>query len=183
MASLLSDMKTVHISSLRYHPDNARRGNVEAIANSLHVNGQFSPVVVQLSTNYILAGNHTVKAAAQLGWSSIDAVYVDVDDRTAKKIMLAANRTADLGEYDNDALLAVLEELDGDLLGTGYTDIDLEVLRHGADDEPELEPEDDPVPNFVVYGAVIQCGTLEDQRSLLAKLSELGFDARPLKRD
>ncbi len=165
------------------HPDNPRRGNLEELKRSLETNGQYKPVVVNGKSGYVVAGNHTVRAAQELGWTEIAYLQLHVDRTTELRILAVDNRIGDLGEYDNDALLAVLDELNGDLLGTGYTEVDLEVLRHRDDEDPEPEPEDDAEPGFVVYGAVIQCGTLEDQRSLLAKLSELGFDARPLKRD
>lgn len=183
MASLLSGIEPVYISSLRYHPENARKGDIDAIARSLCANGQFSPVVVQRSTNYILAGNHTVKAAVQLGWSTIDVVYVNVDDQAAKKILIAANRTADLSSYDNDLLIELLESLNGDLDGTGYTEIDLDVLRDMGEDVPEDEDDDIAGSGIISYGAVIDCDTLAEQRQLVARLRDDGLDARPLRKE
>ena len=121
MQSLINQVERVPIDSLTLHPQNARRGETGAIAASLSTNAQFAPIVVQASTRYVLSGNHTLKAARELGWTEIDAVIVDVDDKHAHKIMLAANRTADLGAYDNDALAELLSYLDGDYQGTGYT--------------------------------------------------------------
>lgn len=183
MASLLSAIEPVYIASLRYHPENARKGNIDAIAKSLCANGQFSPVVVQRSTNYILAGNHTVKAAIQLGWSTVDAVYVNVDDQAAKKILIAANRTADLSSYDNDRLIDLLESLDGDLDGTGYNEVDLDILRDLEGEEPEEDLDDIQAPDIITYGAVIECATLAEQRQLIAHLRDDGLDARPLRKD
>lgn len=142
MNSLVQQIQRVPTASLKTHPDNARRGNVEAIATSLRVNHQFSPIVVQASTNYVLSGNHTLMAARELEWPEIDVVFVDVDDHHAHRIMLAANRTADLGTYDDDALAALLQSLDGDLEGTGYTDEDLAAI---LGDEQEQNPDDTDV--------------------------------------
>ena len=123
----------------RYHPDelrpyhkNPRRGDVEAIARSLEVNGQYRPIVVNLGRHTgrpleVLAGNHTLAAARSLGWDRIAATTVDVDDHQAARIVAADNRTADLGGYDDTALLALLQELD-DLDGTGYDDDDLAAM-------------------------------------------------------
>lgn len=128
MGSLLQNIETVEVDSLITHPHNARRGDVNVIAESLNENQQYSPLVVQASTRYVLSGNHTLLAARQLGWETIDVVLVDVDDERAVKIMLSANRTSDIATYDDDALLVLLERLDGDFTGTGYHAEDFEEL-------------------------------------------------------
>lgn len=125
---LIMAMERVPLDSVEVHPANPRRGNVAAIAESLERNGQFAPIVVQASTRYVLAGNHTTLAARSLQWTDIDAVFVDVDDEAAYRIMLAANRTQELGHYDSDALVELLSYLDGDLIGSGYSDIDVQAL-------------------------------------------------------
>lgn len=117
----------VQVSSLSPFPGNARRGNVEAIAESLMAHGQFRPIVVNSRTMQVLAGNHTLEAAISLGWSLIAAVMVDVDEADAKRILVADNRHADLGRYDDEALLAVLRQLP-DLKGTGFVPKDLDRL-------------------------------------------------------
>ncbi|WP_433225815.1 ParB N-terminal domain-containing protein [Microtetraspora malaysiensis] len=66
MESLLSgSVERVAISSLKNHPDNPRRGDLDVIAESLRENGQFAPLVVQASTSYILAGNHRYPATTR----------------------------------------------------------------------------------------------------------------------
>lgn len=120
------------ISDLRPHPDNPRRGDVDAIAESIKVNGQYRPIVVQRTTNYVLAGNHTLEAMRRLRRKTIEVVYVDVNDGMAKRILLADNRTADLATYDDAALLSVLSELaygDHALEGTGFDQDALEDLE------------------------------------------------------
>jgi ParB-like chromosome segregation protein Spo0J len=121
MASLIDNIERVPIDLPKEYPGNPRKGNVQAIADSLRENGQFQPIIIQRSTGYILAGNHTWKAARGLGWDSIDAVYVDVNETEAKKIILAANKTSDLGSYDNAELAKLLKSLDGDLAGAVWT--------------------------------------------------------------
>jgi hypothetical protein len=133
MASLLKTVETVPVGSLETHPRNARRGNVDVIAASLDENAQYAPLVVQRATRQVLAGNHTLLAARQLGWDTVDVVFVDVDDERAVKIMLSANRTADLGDYDDDALVALLESLKGEYGGTGYDADDYDDLLAALD--------------------------------------------------
>jgi DNA modification methylase len=137
--SLLGQIERVPLDSLIQHPDNPRRGNVQAIAESLDANQQYEPLVVQLSTGRVLAGNHRLQAAQSLGWDSIDVVNVDVDDEHALRILLSANRTADLATYDNQALVEQLQALTS-FVGTGYTDDDLdEILDRLREEQAEQE--------------------------------------------
>ncbi len=110
------------LDSVKPHPRNPRVGDVAAIAASLRRFGQQKPIVVQASTRWVVAGNHLVHAARSLGWTGIAANVVELDDATATAFMLADNRTADLGGYD-DALLAAIiaEQVAADnLAATGY---------------------------------------------------------------
>lgn len=127
----------VAVADLRPYYRNPRKGNVAAIAESLRENGQYRAIVVNRGTHTgrpfeVLAGNHTAQAAASLGWATLDAHLVDVEEDAAARIVLADNRTSDQGEYDNDALLGLLQELDG-LAGTGYDETDLEDLMAALD--------------------------------------------------
>lgn len=127
-------VRKLPISELRPHPENARRGDVGRIAGSLLMLGQYRPIVVNVGTqtgrpNEILAGHHLVLAAQALeGWESVDCTMVDVDDDTAKRIMLIDNRSSDLATYDDRLLAELLESLP-DLDATGYEPGDLEALK------------------------------------------------------
>lgn len=136
-------MKTTSekIETLVQWKPNPRRGNVSVIAESLKANGQYKPVVVQKSSRKILTGNHLVKAAARLGWTTVECNVIDVDDETAKRIVLADNRTSEVGGIDNKDLAELLGDV-SDLTGTGYEPIDLAKLGLvvGVEDEkPEIE--------------------------------------------
>jgi hypothetical protein len=123
--------KVVKVTDLIPHPDNVRKGDTKAIKESLDANGQYRPIVVQKSSSHIIAGNHTYKAALELGWTEITATIIDVDDEAAIRIMLADNRTSELASNDEAALLTLLqrlEESNDELLGTGYDMDDLEDL-------------------------------------------------------
>jgi ParB-like chromosome segregation protein Spo0J len=121
------NIQSVAISSLTPYPTNPRRGDIDAIASSLTAHGQYRPIVVQASTKFVLAGNHTLKAAKKLGWKKIKAVLVEVDEDTAKKIVLADNRLTDLAGYNEPLLKSLLQALP-ELDGTGFTQSEVETL-------------------------------------------------------
>ncbi|MGH3780598.1 MAG: DNA methyltransferase [Pseudonocardiaceae bacterium] len=154
MPSLIDRIERVPVGSLKLHPQNARKGNVPMIAQSLAVNMQYQPLVVQASTRHVLSGNHTLVAARELGWPEVDVVLVDVDDDHAKRIMLSANRTSDLATYDDQLLLELLADLP-DLDGTGYDPGDIEELEKAlhATTPPEpgnTDPDDVPdIPTLI----------------------------------
>lgn len=130
---------------------NPRRGDVRAIAESLATHGQYRPLVVNVGTHTgrafeILAGNHTYLAACSLGWATVQATTVDVADETAHRIVLADNRLADLGAYDDADLVAALEAA-GDLAGTGYERGDLDALLAELSEPVSLTDPDD-VPDL-----------------------------------
>jgi hypothetical protein len=127
------------ITTLKPLPGNPRRGNVEAVAKSYQQFGQRKPLVA-LKDGTVIAGNHQLKAAQQLGWTEIAVVFVDDDEATAKAYALADNRTSDLGSYDTDALAELLADIahDADLLGaSGYTEKDLDLLLSGTVEQTE----------------------------------------------
>lgn len=128
---ITSEIATVLVSTLKGYDKNPRKGNVKAIAESLEINKQYRPIVVQKSSNKILAGNHTWLAAQSLGWKEIAVVYVDVDDTAAKRIVLADNRTNDLADYDGQVLAELLRDLGtGD--GTGYSESDMQAILNAT---------------------------------------------------
>lgn len=145
------ETEQVRVDRLVPHPRNPRRGDVEAIRASIRAHGFYGTIVAQRSTGRILAGNHRWEAARAEGLGEVPVVWVDVDDDTATRILLADNRTADLADYDNETLTELLSELrdfDGGngLHGTGYTPDDLDALIREIDGPKEGRTDPDDVP-------------------------------------
>jgi hypothetical protein len=134
IAPALADL-VFDLDDLQPHPRNTRRGDVDAIAESLMTFGQVRPIVVQSSTSYVVAGNHLLRAAREIGWKQVAAVRVELDDDEALRYLLADNRIPELGGYDERAHAALLDELlrAGRLQGTGYSPDDVDDLRAAAE--------------------------------------------------
>lgn len=124
-------------------------GNTTLIAESLRTHGQYRPIVAQVSTRYILAGNHTWRAARVLGWKDIAVSWLDVDDETARRVLIADNRLTDLASYDNENLVALLSSLPS-LDSSGYDARDVQNLSQlantggdigGATKQPTARPD------------------------------------------
>jgi DNA modification methylase len=140
----------VPIESLRGLPGNPRRGDVDAVAASLSRFGQRKPIVVRKDDGTIIAGNHTWQAAKKLGWSEIAVAYVGDDDVTAQAYALADNRTAELGDYDDELLKQLIEsvgQIDPDLLhDTGWSDDAVKELLDKIESELPKVVDEDEVP-------------------------------------
>ena len=127
-------MKTVKIklNELIEFPNNVRihtKRNLEAIKNSLKQFGQVKPILVQKSTNYIIAGNGTYQAAKALGWDEMDCNVLDLDDEKARALSIVDNRSGDLSQMDEKNLLDCLKDFDENLLSlTGYDDKQLDKM-------------------------------------------------------
>lgn len=172
------------VKDLRNYHRNPRKGNVEAIKNSISIHGLYRPVVVNKGThtgrkNEVLAGNHTLKAVRELGWDSIPITFVDYDDDQAKRVVLIDNKLSDDATYDVTLLTAELESLD-DLEGTGYTDADLDKLLNGLEDgeDPKDSEHEEQYTNR--WELVIECTDEEHQRDMYQKLTDEGLTVRVL---
>jgi ParB-like chromosome segregation protein Spo0J len=108
------DALRVATSSLELFEHNPRRGDVDAIKRSLERHGQYRPIVVNARTQQVLAGNHTLLAARELGWDDIAATFVDVAEDMAARIVLADNRTpeADTSPQLGDVEYRLIVECD-----------------------------------------------------------------------
>ena len=148
MPPAIVPFEDVAVERLIPHPANPRRGNVDAVAESIRANGFYGALVVQRSTRHVLAGNHRLQAARQLGMATVPVVWVDCDDDRALRILVADNKSSDLATWDDRALADLLRDLDGDdLTGTLFDQAeldallrDLEVPNTDADHVPEAPP-------------------------------------------
>lgn len=138
------------MSDLVSDPANARRHperNLSSIEASLRTYGQRKPIVVRRGGMVVTAGNGTLEAARRLGWTHLAAVVVDDDPITATGYAISDNRTAELAEWDEEALGKLLTELraeDVDLGSLGWSDEDLERLLDELEGGEEGGEGEDP---------------------------------------
>lgn len=127
-------IEMVDIKSVRLDPKNVRQHNKEglaAIKSSLRRFGQQKPIVVD-SDGVVRAGNGTLEAAVQLGWTKIAIVRSKLAGDDATAYAIADNRSSDLSAFDHEGLAETLQELakqDATLVAdAGFTERDLRAL-------------------------------------------------------
>lgn len=124
-------IEQVELSEIVTHPDNPRQGDIGLISSLITTNGWYGVLVVQASTRQILVGNHRYLAALALGIDTLPVEWLDCDDDTALRILLADNASSDAASYDDTQLATLLQELTqtpAGLLGTGQTPEDLDEI-------------------------------------------------------
>ena len=120
------NIQTIPLAELSLDPSNVRkhsRRNLDAIKASLRKFGQQKPIVVD-AKGIVLAGNGTLTAAKELGWTEIQIVRTELAGVEATAFAIADNRTAELAEWEEDKRNAVLKSLQDegvDLVDVGYS--------------------------------------------------------------
>jgi len=117
-------IKRLKLSSLKLDPENARlhpERNLAAIKASLERFGQTRPLVI-LKDKTVIAGNGTLVAMRELGWTEANVTVAPFDSlEEARAFALVDNRSAELAQWNKPALAQSLAEL----FSTGWSASDL----------------------------------------------------------
>ena len=139
-------IQSIAVAELSLDPSNVRkhsRRNLDAIKASLRKFGQQKPIVVD-AKGIVLAGNGTLTAAKELGWTEIQATRTELAGVEATAFAIADNRTAELAEWE-DSLNDVLKSLQDegfDLADIGYSPEDLDQFAVAQVEAPALKDGD-----------------------------------------
>ena len=138
------EIENLDITKLIEDPNNARTHspkNLKAILGSLAKFGQQKPIVVDYN-NIVIAGNGTLRAALELGWTNINVVRTRLEGYAATAFALADNRTGELAEWDDSILDATLKSL------MDIDDLDLDSLGFDIPELKPVEPKKEKVDSF-----------------------------------
>ena len=104
-------IRRVPLASLTLDPANARlhpEKNLESLRVSLWRFGQVEPLVVLKESGRVIGGNGRLVAMKAMGWAECDIVELDISNLDATALGVALNRTAELAEWDEQALASLL---------------------------------------------------------------------------
>jgi DNA modification methylase len=139
-------IETVPIASLREDPGNARvhdAANIKAIKGSLEAFGQQKNIVVT-ADGVVVAGNGTLVAARELGWTEITVQRTSLEDEQVKAYALADNRAGELATWDQEILTSTLKHLDEhgiDVSKIGFEGFDFGIEPNDGLTDPDEIPE------------------------------------------
>jgi DNA modification methylase len=175
----------VPVDRLRAWKDNPRRNQhaVSHVAASIRRFGFGAPILARRENGEVIAGHTRLLAARELGLERVPVRFLDLDPADAHLLALADNKTAELADWDDEVLGAVLADLAEQKLdltaGTGFSDAEIERLIAGADEdatttedsEVELGKTDELLAKWKVKPGQlweIPSGTVEDRAHRLA---------------
>ncbi len=140
-------VEQVALAEMRPAPWNPRTitdFQLEALQHSLEEFGAVEPVVLN-ADGLILGGHQRYAAARALGWDSLPAVRLDLDEESAKLLNLALNRIS--GEWDTSMLAELVSTIDrqaSEFVVAGFPSDEVERLLASLDqDAPPEFPEVD----------------------------------------
>ena len=182
----IGTLETVHTKDLSVYYKNARRGDVDLIAESMQRNGVYKPLVVNRGTKTgrpmeVLCGNHSLMAIRRLAdenprderWQTVDVYVIDVDEQQAARTVIADNKSSDEATYEVEELVNLLTELP-DLAGTGFDRDELDELLEALD-TPEVEEETPPEePTSDGYDLLVECSDAEERARVKKQLLAQG---------
>lgn len=105
--------RLVATSELRPHPRNSRvhpQSQIDQLAAAIKEFGFTAPIIAN-KDGTVLAGHGRLEAAKMLGMDQVPVVMLDMDDRQARRYILADNKLAEMSTWDQTMLDAELGDL------------------------------------------------------------------------
>jgi len=168
----------VPIDRVRQHAQNPNNGDLDALIESIQINGFVTAITADAKTGNIIAGNHRYQALHALGATQIPVIWVDhMDESGAVRYMIADNRTGKLAVIDQSAvaeLLTGLNNTDLGLAGTGYDEQAYQNLLLDMNADPEI-PDGSGFGHAApsgIYQVVVDFENGDDRDDLFAELIE-----------
>lgn len=128
------NIQKIKIESLKPAEYNPRKDlkpedeEYQKIKKSITEFGYVAPVIVN-SNMTVIGGHQRLKVLKELGYTEVECVVVDLDQKKEKALNIALNKIS--GDWDNDKLEELLAELK-------QTDIDMDITGFSFDEVDEI---------------------------------------------
>lgn len=150
----------------------------QAIERSLKRHGLVQPIVWNRRTNTVVSGHQRLTVLEAQGETEVTVSVVDLDDIQEKELNVALNKIT--GEWDDDKLSVILNELGEEAIDTGFTLPEIDVLRdelksyfNDVTAPDEEEPTEEPEESFLLSLTF----DAADEKPLKAYIKEHSEDA------
>ena len=150
----------------------------QAIERSLKRHGLVQPIVWNRRTNTVVSGHQRLTVLEAQGETEVTVSVVDLDDIQEKELNVALNKIT--GEWDDDKISVILNELGEEATDTGFTLPEIDVLRdelksyfNDVTAPDEEEPTEEPEESFLLSLTF----DAADEKPLKAYIKEHSEDA------
>ena len=161
-------MKLSDLKSAPYNPRNIIQASLDRLGDSIDRYGDLSGIVFNARTKRLVAGHQRVKELIQmygdLEWDTDTDFFITPkgekfrvrivmwDEKTERMANIAANSLDAQGEFDEDKLREMLEDMEShqeNLLATELSIQTIKAIMNPEEDEPEGEDNNDTGPKEV----------------------------------
>ncbi|MFC7443421.1 ParB N-terminal domain-containing protein [Laceyella putida] len=99
----------------------------QKLKKSIETFGLVDPLIWNKRSRYLVGGHQRFKVAKELGYTKVPCAVVDLDEQQEKALNVTLNKVG--GDWNEELLATLLEELDEDLLTlTGFYEEELDEL-------------------------------------------------------
>lgn len=133
MPMLIEKRKISELNQAKYNPRielSETDETFKKIEKSIEEFGYVEPIIVNKKNNVIVGGHQRVNVLKKNGYTEIECVIVDLDEKQEKKLNLALNKIT--GFWDNEKLKELFDDLElseEELFATGFDKYELENLN------------------------------------------------------
>ena len=132
------EIKEVEIGKLLPWDENPRvnENAVDAVAKSIEQYGFNVPILCDQHMT-IIAGHVRWKAATKVGMETVPVIQITLTRAQREAFAIADNKTAEIADWDYDALAHILEDLPGeeiDLSSLGFSEAELDAILRPEED-------------------------------------------------
>lgn len=155
MHKINDDYRIVPIDFVQQDPKNPKKHSAKDLEEkklSLKTFGFTRPILVNKSNNIIIAGNGIHKAAKELGYEKVPAIFIDnLSLESSKAMNIGDNRLSENSEYDIDLFTESIQEInmafpDFEWKAIGFESGEIELLlasfNNELQDDSGKTPED-----------------------------------------
>lgn len=157
------EVKELKLSEIKPYKNNPRDNTaaVEPVMQSIKQFGFKVPIIID-KNNEIVTGHTRYKAAKKLKLKTVPCILADdLSDEQIKAFRIADNKVSEFAKWDFDLLeteLAALKELEYDMSGFGFEDLEVVPEEPEKDVEEDNYDPDKEVPTRTKRGQIWQLG-------------------------
>lgn len=151
------------LAPAEYNPRKQLRpgdGEYEKLKRSLEEFGYVEPVIFNHTTGRVVGGHQRLTVLADLGYETVDAVIVELDETREKALNIALNKIS--GSWDEDKLALVIADLDAadfDAELTGFDEAEIQAMI-GSLDQADVQDDDFDLDAALEQAAFVQAGDI-----------------------
>lgn len=177
--------KIEELNPAEYNPRVISEEALKGLEESVKRFGYVEPIIWNRQTNRVVGGHQRLEVLKRQGIDKVQVVEVDLTEKEEKALNITLNNQNIQGEWDNEKLQSLLEELKNEEY---YNEITLGTLELKAEKMSEINVVDDDVVevekkeiNLVEkWGILVFFDDELKQKDFFKEMQERGFECKSI---